>query len=289
MNSRGAALGDYLRACRARIQPQDKGFPEDGRRRRVRGLRREELAQLAGVSVDYLVRLEQGRTNNVSRAVLDALARALDLQPDEHDYLLRIAGPIQRGTISPRVRPQTQRLLDSLHEVPAVVIDRRMDVLAWNPLGAALFADFATLPAAQRNLVWLAFLDPRGRALYSDWEKVAQECVAYLRMDAARYPDDPRLSALVGELSVKDPDFRRWWADHKVRAQESGRKGFRHPVAGEFVLDFQTLTIQEDQKVLVYTAEPDSRSQEALRFLAGWTHAPSADNAASRLIVRPSE
>lgn len=273
--SAGAALGEYLRACRSRVDPAARGLPEDGRKRRVPGLRREELAQLAGVSVDYLVRLEQGRSHNVSRSVLDALARALDLRPDEHAYLLRIAEPV-RGpaprTAGGAVRPQTQQLLDSLTGLPAMVLGRRMEVVAWNTLAAALYTDFARLPPAHRSLTRITFLDPAVRAMFQNWDEVVRDCVAYLREDASRYPDDPKLAALVGELSVKDEDFRHWWGQHRVRAQQHGRKTLNHPIAGPLTLDYQTLDLREnsDQAIVVYTAEPGSRSAEALRFLANW-------------------
>lgn len=284
-------LGDYLRSCRARVRPEQLGLSETGRSRRVPGLRREELAQIAGVSVDYVVRLEQGRARTASPAVLGALARALNLLPDEYEYLKGCAqedssGGSRAAVRSSRsqghdVRPQTQQLLDSMHEVAAIVLGRRTEVVAWNALGAALIIDFGKLPSAERSLVRLTFLEPSVRALYADWRTVARECVAYLRMDAGRSPDDPRLTSLVEELSVRDSDFRRWWADHRVRAVRFGHKEFLHPTAGPLTLDFQALDLRDDpwQTMLVYTAEPDSRSSEALRFLAGWT---GADEVASR-------
>ncbi|WP_103501693.1 MULTISPECIES: helix-turn-helix domain-containing protein [unclassified Streptomyces] len=283
-------LGEYLRACRARVRPEQVGMPSSGHRR-VPGLRREELAALAGVSVDYVVRIEQGRVGTASAEILTALARAMRLGPDETDYLLRCAeqpargragtegGRTAGGTASAsgagrqRVAPATRLLLDSMNGVAALVLGRRMDVLAWNSLGAALLTDFGLLPASRRNLVRLAFLDPAVRERYLDWERVGEECVAYLRMDAGRYPDDPELARLVGELSMKDADFRRWWAEFHVRAQRNGRKRFAHPVVGELSLEFQVLDIrgQSDQMLVVYAAEPGSRSAEALAFLAGWT------------------
>ncbi|MGW0800774.1 helix-turn-helix domain-containing protein [Streptomyces sp. NPDC002692] len=274
-------LGDYLRACRARINAEDVGLPSTGRRR-VPGLRREELASLAGVSVDYVVRLEQGRVRSASPSVLTALARALNLQPDEYEYLMRVAEesdatdsrPSSRAGAGrrPRVSSPTQVLLSSMVNVPALVLGRHMDILGWNRMGAALFTDFGTLPPNQRNHIWLTFLHPRVRALYQDWHKVARECVAYLRMNAARYPDDPALAQLVGELSLRDADFRTWWSHHQVRAQRQGRKVFRHPVAGRLDLDFQVLEVRggTDQSILLYTAEPGSSSAEALTFLSGW-------------------
>ncbi|MFJ4870544.1 helix-turn-helix domain-containing protein [Streptomyces sp. NPDC088757] len=275
-------LGEYLRACRARVSAEQAGIPSSGHRR-VPGLRREELATLAGVSVDYIVRLEQGRAKSASPEILTALARALDLNADEQEYLLRCAADstgltVTAGPSTPRaqrVSPATRVLLDSMPGVPALVLGRRMDILAWNTLGAALITDFGQVPAPHRNHIWLSFLDPEVRALYTDWEKVARECVSYLRMDAGRYPDDPALARLIGELSMKDADFRQWWSTHRVRAQRSGRKDFLHPLAGEISLDFQVMDVRGtgDQTLLVYTAEPHSRSAQALAFLAGWATA----------------
>ncbi|RBQ21471.1 transcriptional regulator [Spongiactinospora rosea] len=272
-------LGEYLRACRARASAERAGLPATGRRR-VPGLRREELAALAGVSVDYIARLEQGRVKTASPGVLVALARAMDLRPDEEEYLLRCAaderspgaGPRSPAVAERRVPPATQALLDGMAGMPAFLVGRRMDVLAWNDLAAALIGDFGALPPEQRNHVRMAFLDPEVRARYADWERVGAECVAYLRMEAGRYPDDPGLARLVGELSMKDSDFRRWWSVYRVRAARSGRKRFVHPVAGELDLNFQVLSMRaaEDQMMIVYTADPGSPSAAALAFLASW-------------------
>ncbi|MBL6280087.1 helix-turn-helix transcriptional regulator [Micromonospora fiedleri] len=282
-------LGDYLRSCRAKVSAEAAGLPSTGHRR-VPGLRREELAMLAGVSVDYIVRLEQGRAKTASPEILQALAQALDLRPDEQEYLFRCAadakGPAARASPAPpdaqRVSTATRVLLDSMTAVPALVLGRRMDIIGWNTLGAALFTDFSVLAPQHRNHIRLAFLDQRVRSLYRDWETVAKECVAYLRMDAGRYPQDPALARLVGELSMKDEDFRHWWSTHRVRAQRSGRKHFLHPTAGELSLDFQVLDVRgtTDQTLLVYTAEPNSRSAQALAFLSGWTRTTREEPAA---------
>lgn len=207
--SGGNELGDFLRSRRAALDPQQAGMPDDGRLRRVPGLRREELAQLAHISVDYIVRLEQGRTRRVSRPVLDGLADALRLAPDERDYLFTVAEvapaapPRQPGR--PGVAPQLRQLLDTMHDVPAMVLRRAMDVLAWNRGAAALLTDFGALPPAERNLIRLTFLDEDFRALYADWPRAARECIAVLRMEAGRNPHDQALSA----LSIDSNNHRR--------------------------------------------------------------------------------
>jgi transcriptional regulator with XRE-family HTH domain len=275
--SGGNELGDFLHARRAALDPHQAGFPDDGRLRRVPGLRREELAQLAHVSVDYVVRLEQGRTRRVSRPVLDALADALQLAPDERAYLFTVADVAQaaptRGPAGQRVDPQLQQLLDGMHDIPAMILHRRMDVLAWNSAAAAVLTDFGALPPDKRNLIRLTFLDDAYRSLYADWPRAARECVAVLRNEAGRHPDDPALTALVGELSVRDPDFRTWWSTHQVRGPRQFTKTYHHPVVGTLTLDVQQLSVdtQPDQLLVAYTAVPDSPSHEALRFLLQWS------------------
>ncbi|MFG3363943.1 helix-turn-helix transcriptional regulator [Streptomyces sp. NPDC048156] len=274
-------LGDFLRSRRAVLDPQRAGFPDDGRLRRVPGLRREELAQLAHVSIDYVVRLEQGRTRRVSRPVLDALADALQLAPDERAYLFTLAdvapaAPARRPG-RPEVAPELRQLLDTMDNVPAMVLHRGMDVLAWNPAAAALLTDFGALAPAERNLIRLTFLDADFRALYADWPRAARECVAVLRMETGRTPHDPALAALVGELSVRDLDFRTWWAGHQVRGPRRLTKTYVHPVAGSLTLDVQQFTVDThpEQFLVAYTAPPDSPSHEALRFLLQWSATPA--------------
>ncbi|MEV6759708.1 helix-turn-helix transcriptional regulator [Streptomyces sp. NPDC051105] len=278
-------LGEFLKARRSELSPREVGLPDTGGRRRVAGLRREEVALLTAISTDYYTRLEQGRIQP-SASVLTAVCRVLHLEDDQRDYLFGLAGkdaggPRRRAV--QKVQPQLQRLLDDLTATPGMVTGRRMDVLAWNPLAAALMTDFARIPEKKRNYVRVLFTDPDVRAMYADWEGNARMCVAHLRMQAARYPDDPRLAALVGELSVQDANFREWWGGHHVATRSLGTKVFHHPVVGELVLDWATLTCSTDseQELLVWTAEPGTPSYDGLRFLSSWaaTHIgqPGAD------------
>ncbi|GAA2135546.1 helix-turn-helix transcriptional regulator [Kitasatospora kazusensis] len=291
------ALRDFLRSRRARLLPRDVGLPDFGGRRRVAGLRREELAQLAGVSVDYYTRLEQGRVGNASPAVLDALARALRLDADETRHLHRIArpaaarGPAGRRAARPqRVRPMLRVLLESLDGLPALVMGRRMEVLAWNRAASALLGDFDTAEPAARNIARITFLAPGSRTLYADWDACARENVAYLSMEAGRHPDDPELTALIGELAVKSPEFRTWWAEHPVQDKASGTKGFRHPVVGDLELFYETLRAVDDptQALITYAPEPGSPSEDALRLLLAWTAQESTPDArAAAAATRP--
>ncbi|WP_098013070.1 helix-turn-helix domain-containing protein [Streptomyces sp. sk226] len=267
-------LGEFLKARRSELTPRAVGLPDNGRKRRVAGLRREEVAQLAAISTDYYTRLEQGRLP-ASAPVLEAVAQALDLDEDQRRYLFGLAG---KQTAAPRrrarqkVQPQLRRLLDDLTATPAIVMGRRMDVLAWNPLAAALVTDFGSVPEKHRNYVRILFADPAMRTLYADWKSVARMAVAQLRMEAAKYPDDPRLTALVGELCVQDEDFRTWWAAHHVATLSVGTKTLNHPVAGELSLDWDTLTASTDpdQQLVVWTAEVGSPTHDGLRILASW-------------------
>lgn len=278
-----AELGEFLRSRRARLRPEDVGLPDYGRHRRVPGLRREELAQLAGVSVAYYTRLEQGHGQNVSAELLDAIARALRLDGTERAHLSRLAAPKPRkrrqAPRPQRVRPELRTLLDAMDGVPAYLVGRRQDVIGWNPLAAAVFGDFGALPAQERNLVRLVFLDPATAELYADWECRACEVVSNLRLYAGQYPDDERLSALVGELSVKNEEFRRLWAAHTVADNKThGLKRLRHPLVGELQLSFETLALPDDpaQFLVTYHAAPGSASADALSLLASWSASPPA-------------
>ncbi|MER5429752.1 helix-turn-helix transcriptional regulator [Streptomyces sp. NPDC002588] len=272
---RRAELSEFLRTRRARLKPEDVGLPDFGRHRRVPGLRREELAQLAGVSVAYYTRLEQGNGRNVSAEVLDSIARALRLTDAEHAHLTHLAKPKHKKKQAARpqqVRVALRQLLESLDGVPAYVVGRRSEILAWNRMAAALFGDWGEQPAAERNWARLVFLKPEYRELFVDWEQKAIDIVCSLRMDAGCYPDDPRLSALVGELSVKSEDFRRLWATHDVKEKSYGVKQLRHPLVGELALNFEGFRLLNDgdQTLVTYHAEPESASAEALRLLASW-------------------
>ncbi|WP_327317489.1 helix-turn-helix domain-containing protein [Streptomyces sp. NBC_01235] len=272
---RRAELSEFLRTRRARLKPEDVGLPDFGRHRRVPGLRREELAQLAGVSVAYYTRLEQGNGRNVSAEVLDSIARALRLTDAEHAHLTHLAKPKhkKKQTARPQqARLSLRQLLTTMDSVPAYIVGRRAEILAWNRMAAAVFGDWAELPVAERNWARLVFLRPDYRDLFVDWEQKAIDIVCALRMDAGCYPDDPRLSALVGELSVKSEDFRRLWATHDVKEKSHGVKRLRHPLVGELSLNFEGFRLLDDgeQTMVTYHADPESASAEALRLLASW-------------------
>jgi transcriptional regulator with XRE-family HTH domain len=285
-----AELKEFLRSRRARLDPAELGLDTDGGVRRVPGLRREEVARLAGVSVDYYSRLEQGRYLNVSDEVLDAIAQALQLDTAERTYLVQIT----RSTRRPRrrtpprvqrVRPGIRRILETLDDVtPAFVFGRRLDVLAANRLARALMTDFEALPPRERNLMRYTFLDESTRELYADWETVARENVAVLRLDAGRYPDDPLLAELVGELAVKSPEFRTWWADHNVRQRTHGTKRYHHPLVGDVSVEYESVVLpaDSDQTLCIYTAEPNSPSEAALKLLANW-RSPQPTPSTSRI------
>jgi len=286
---RRAELSEFLRTRRARLKPEDVGLPVFGRHRRVPGLRREELAQLAGVSVAYYTRLEQGNGRNVSAEVLDAIARALRLSDAEHAHLTHLAKPKTHkkkpSARAQHVRASLRQLLDSFDGVPAYIVGRRSEILAWNRMAAAVFGDWAQLPQQERNWARMVFLRPEYHDLFVDWEQKAIDIVCQLRYDAGCCPNDPRLSALVGELSVKSEDFRRLWATHDVKEKSHGLKLLLHPLVGDLALQFESFRVPDDsdQALVTYHAEPGSASAEALRLLASWgTDATRAGTAAPR-------
>jgi transcriptional regulator with XRE-family HTH domain len=271
-------LGAFLRARRAGLTPYAVGLPDLDGPRKVKGLRREEVAHLAAISVDYYTRLEQGRVR-ASASVLATLSRALRLDEGEETYLYEVAGKKapSRRRVAQRVRPAMRRLLDQLSETPAIVLGPRLDVLAWNRAAAALFTDFAALPPARRNYVSLLFTDPAVRGLHREWRHDARDAVAALRMRAAADPDDPELARLVGELAVRDPDFRTWWAERRVNGGSFGTKHYHHPVVGDLTLDCDVWASPDGsgQQLMVVTAEPGTPSHDALRILASWTAVPA--------------
>ncbi|WP_331729471.1 helix-turn-helix transcriptional regulator (plasmid) [Streptomyces sp. NBC_00028] len=279
-------LGAFLRARRAQLDPQECGLPATDSARRVTGLRREEVAALAAISVDYYTRLEQGRVR-ASAPVLATLARALRLDDDQQRYLYELAGRTderpRRRRASQRLRPAMRRLLDQLARTPALVLGKRLDILAWNQAAAALYIDFAAVPADRRNYLRLLFTEPAMRELDLDWEHDARDAVAALRLEAAADPEDPELARLVGELAIQDADFRTWWAEHRVNSAAYGTKHYRHPVVGDLTLDCDTWAASDGsgQRLMVLTAEPGSPSHDALSILASWT-AKAADTEVNR-------
>ncbi|MGW1887413.1 helix-turn-helix transcriptional regulator [Streptomyces sp. NPDC001970] len=274
---RNERLSDFLRARRAAMDPEQLGIHVDAPRR-VPGLRREELAALAGVSVDYYTRLEQGRPITPSESVLDALASALRLDTAERSYLhavsRRPASPRRRAprTVQ-KVRPGVHALLARLGDTPAFVLGRRTDVLAANRMARALLADFDAMPVRERNAVRWIMIDDAARSLFGDsWERIAAEFVGALRMDAARHPDDVRTADLVGELSMRSEPFRRWWAVQKVVQVGHDTKVLHHPIVGELTFHTEALTFPDDpdQTLFTFLAAPGSPSEEALAMLASW-------------------
>jgi transcriptional regulator with XRE-family HTH domain len=265
-------LGEFLRARRSELSPSDVDLPEGGTQRRVAGLRREEIAQLAAISIDYYTRLEQGRIKP-STPVLASLARVLRLDEDQRTYMYELAGtPAKSRRRSPqKVKAYLQRLLERI-DAPAIVMTPTHDILAWNPLAAALMVDFAEIPERERNFMRLLFTDLRMRSLYPEWEELARSVVSYIRMEAARKPDDPRLAELIGDLSIRDAQFRQWWAGTHVAVKRRGTRRYTHPIVGAITLEWDALTsdAEPDQQLIVYTAEPGSRSEKALRELAAW-------------------
>jgi transcriptional regulator with XRE-family HTH domain len=276
----GNEIRDFLTSRRAKITPERAGLPAYGGNRRVAGLRREEVALLAGVSIDYYVRLERGRAPGASESVLEGIARALQLDEAERAHLFDLArGPARdAGPRAPRrpaaqqIRPSVRRILDSMTTTPAYVRNARLDILAANQLGAALFAPVLASPAKPVNNARFLFLDPAAPQFYPEWERQAQDVVALLRTEAGQSPHDKALSNLIGELSTRSENFRTWWAAHNVRFHRTGTKRFRHPVVGELTLTFEALDLAADSglRISAYTAEPGTPADDALKLLATW-------------------
>ena len=287
MDNRGE-VRDFLTSRRARITPERAGLPLFGTNRRVTGLRREEVAMLAGVSTDYYTRLERGNLTGVSESVLEALAAALQLDESERTHLLDLARAANSGTRQRRTGPKQhvreglQRILDTIG-APAYVRNNRLDLLAVNRLGRALLADLypaegdsspssASVATARPNLARYMFLDDRSRDFYVEWTSVAKDTVAALRIEAGRNPYDRGLTDLVGELSTRSEEFRTWWASHNVRLHRTSTKQMHHPVVGDLELTGEALVLPGDTglTIITYTVEPLSASAQALDFLASW-------------------
>ncbi|WP_172383359.1 helix-turn-helix transcriptional regulator [Streptomyces sp. MNP-20] len=270
----GRALGGFLRARRGRVAPERVGLT-GGRRRRVQGLRREELAQLAGISVDYYVRLEQGRATQPSPEVLDALARALGLDAAERTHLVTLADARRGPVPDVRASPLLRGMLDSLAHFPAFATDPRLDVVAWNALGGELLGGLAEPGRRDPNNARFLFFDPASRDVFPDWEPRAAEAVGQLRVAAGRYPDDAELAALIAELTDRSADFARIWDSGEVVMCEAGRKRLRHPVAGLLTLDFEPLHVQAAPEVTgmvvhVFSAGEDGEAADGLARLGAY-------------------
>ena len=271
-------IREFLASRRARITPEQAGLPVFGGTRRVLGLRREEVAMLAGVSVDYYTRLERGNLKGVSETVLDALARGLRLDEAERAHLYdlaRAAGPTSarpRRRSPQNVRPSVQRILDAMSGAPAFAQNGHLDVLAANRLGRALYSEMFADPVRPANLARFVFSNTRSRDFFADWGRVANDTVAILRSEAGRDPYDRGLSDLVGELSTRSEEFRTRWAAHNVRIHRAGVKHVRHPEVGNLELTFEMMELAADPglSIVTYTAEPGTRSDEALALLGSW-------------------
>ncbi|MER7133010.1 helix-turn-helix transcriptional regulator [Streptosporangium saharense] len=276
-------LAGFLRTRRSRVDPATVGIPTDSRRR-VEGLRREEVAHLSGVSVDYYVRLEQGRATQPSEQVLDALARVLGLDETEREHLYRLARQRRRRAKSPsgRLRPELLRVLDLVTDAPALIMDHRLDVVAGNRLAGLLYG--REIPGL--NTARHIFLEEAERGLYADWENCTLDVVGHLRLAAGKYPDDPRLTSLVGELAMGSQRFRRLWARADVRARTHGRKAYLHPLVGLLELHQENFALPDESgmELLVLTAEPGSPTEDGLRLLG----ALSGNTAEGLPVTNPS-
>src|SRR3989440_6766727 len=277
------ALRSFLAPRRAKLTPQQAGLPVYGANRRVTGLRREEVALLAGISVEYYTRLERGNARGASESVLEGIAHALQLDEAERAYLIDLVRtanttrPPRRRPTQQRVRPSVQRILDSMTGTPAFVQNGRLDILYANQLGYALFSEIFREPVRPANAARFFFLDPRATEFYIDWESIAHDVVALLRAEAGRDPYDRGLSDLIGELSTRSEEFRVRWATHDVRFHRTGVKHFHHPIVGDLTLAYEALELPADPglTIFAYTAEPNSPSHDALNLLASWTSTPN--------------
>lgn len=284
------AVREFLASRRARITLEQAGLPSFGGTRRVAGLRRAEVAMIAGVSPDYYTRLERGNLSGVSDSVLDAIARALRLDDAERSHLhdlARAANTSPRGRRRPakqQIRPGVQSLLDAMTDAPAFVRNGRLDILAANQLGQALYAPAFAGAARPVNLARFCFLDPAADDLYPDWDEAANTTVALLRTEAGRDPYDKDLSDLVGELATRSDDFRVRWAAHNVRLHHTGVKRFQHPVVGRLDLAFEAMPLPADPGLTMtaYSAAAGTATGDALRLLASWATTTTPADAATK-------
>lgn len=283
-------IKEFLSTRRARITPEQAGLPAyGGDRRRVKGLRREEVALLAGISSEYYTRLERGNASGASESVVDGITRALQLDEAERAHLLHLlhsastTRPPRRQPARHRVRPTVQRVLDSMFGTPAFVLNGRLDILTTNALGLALYSPAFADPVRPANNARFVFLDRQASEFFREWDGVANDTVAMLRAEAGRDPYDRHLSDLVGELSTRSAEFRIRWAAHDVRIHTTGVKLLHHPVVGDLDLDFESFPVpgEPSQSLVTYTAEPGSASQDALNLLASWTAMTDHDTSPS--------
>ncbi|MFC9994204.1 helix-turn-helix transcriptional regulator [Nocardia sp. NPDC127526] len=278
-------LAGFLRTRRSRVDPVTVGIPTD-RHRRVQGLRREEVAHLSGVSVDYYVRLEQGRATQPSEQVLDALARVLGLDDTERGHLYRLARQRRRPAKTPaaRLRPELLRVLDLVPHAPALIMDHRLDVIAGNRLAALLYGR----PLPGLNTARHIFLEEPERGLYGEWEKCTLDVVGHLRLAAGKYPDDPRLASLIGELAMGSDRFRRLWARADVRARTHGPKTYHHPLVGLLELHQENFALPDESgmELIILSAPPASPTEDGLRLLASLTPTPQTPHPTPTTRVR---
>jgi transcriptional regulator with XRE-family HTH domain len=274
-------IREFLTTRRARLTPDQAGLPQFGGRRRVPGLRREEVALLAGMSTEYYVRLERGNATGVSESILDGISRALQLDAAEHKHLCHLVRTANEGahtrrqrksTRQQQVRPGVQQTIDAMTSLPVIVQNGRLDVVAANRLGLALFAPMFETHERSGNFARFLFLDPRAVDFYRDWSDSAEQLVALLRSEAGRAPYDRALTDLVGELSTRSDEFRTLWASHDVRDHETGKKRIHHPIVGDLDLTYEALEVTSTRglALVAFTAQPGTPSHDGLQLLANW-------------------
>ncbi|MGW6117753.1 helix-turn-helix transcriptional regulator [Nocardia sp. NPDC055165] len=286
------AVREFLSTRRDRVSPSTAGLPTTGTRRRVKGLRREEVALLAGVSPEYYIRLERGRATGPSPAIVEAIATVLRLDEDERAHLERLLAALtpearkrRKTTAKDNVSPGIRVLLDSMDHLPAVVFNNRLDILAVNELGRALYTTVLATESPVNTARFMFLHEAAAQELFPEWEHIANDTVSILRIEAGRNPDDPALIALIGQLSTRSQAFRTRWAAHDVKTHKAGKKAFRHPLIGELTLPFENLTVTAatDQVLTVFTPQPGSPEHDAIRLLASWNAQTPTPETSERL------